>query len=256
MSHIISAPIIEEEFKNLFLYNLLDKLKIYSNLTPIRSHYTGEGYDDNEKIKTKLSNIFIIDKNTPMPPQEFKINLTIQETLLYSLSDLEKMVSELNRKVSNYKLAMMAGENMDATVDRFLFRIQSFMQKRGLPELTGEAVAAIAEIVKIAQLSEKEKEYFYKSLSNGKITKQKFYDILGNTCDEFKSSLSTKQNVQSKCSCPSEISEDSVRYARKSLAIIKAKEDIVAYQNRTPMTLTLGKCSNASTAWHYWLQIV
>lgn len=258
MSHIINEPLLEEEFKNLFIYNLLDRLKIYSSIAPIRSHYNGEGYDDNVKFKEKLSSIFTITQNTAMPPQEFKINLTIAEQNLYSLSDLEKMVSDLNRKISNYKLAMIAGESMEATLDRFLMRIQVFMQKRGASEFTSEAVSAIAELVKIAQLSEKEKEYFYKSLANGKLTKQKFYDILGNTCDEFKSNLdkSPKQPIRTKCNCPSEVLDDSVRYARKSLALMKAKEDMFAYQNRTPLTLTLGKCSNASNTWHYWLQVV
>jgi DNA replication initiation complex subunit (GINS family) len=259
MSHIVNAPVLEEEFKTLFLYNLLDRLKIYSSVAPIRNHYNGEDYDNNESVKHKLSSIFTITQNTAMPPQEFKINLKIGEQVLYSLSDLEKMVSDLNRKISNYKLAMIAGESMDATVDRFLLRIQEFMLKRGLPEFTSEAVGAIAELVKIAQLSDKEKEYFYKSLANGKLTKQKFYDILGNTCDEFKASLDKsrqQQNIKAKCSCPSEISDESVRYSRKSLAIMKAQEDMATFQNRTPLTLTLGKCSNASNAWHYWLQIV
>jgi DNA replication initiation complex subunit (GINS family) len=259
MSNIITAPALEGEFKTLFLYNLLDRLKIYSSIAPIRSHCAGEGYDNNDTIKDKLSSVFNISQNTAMPPQDFQISLKIGEQVLYSMADLEKMVSDLNRKISNYKLAMMAGESMDATVDRFLLRIQAFMVKRGLPDFTSEAVSAIAELVKIAQLSDKEKEYFYKSLANGKMTKQKFYDILGNTCDEFKSGLGKsrqQKNTKSQCNCPSEISDESVSYARKSLAITKAKEDISTFQNRTPLTLTLGKCPSVSNAWHYWLQIV
>lgn len=261
MSQIKSSSIIGDEFRTLFLYNMLDKLKIYSNILPIRAHNRNGIYDDSDLIKTKISNIFTIDKNTPMPPQEYKVNMLIEEKYIYSLAELESFNTELNKKIVNYKLGLMAGESLDATVDRFLRRIQNFMNKKMLPEYAGDVVSVLAQIVKLSQLSEKEKEYFYKSLANGKVTKQKFYDIVSNTCEDFKFEAYKDASALSKalkptCECPSEVSDSSLRFPRKSLALLSASEDIKSFNNRAPLALTLGKCSTSSSLWHYWLQVV
>lgn len=256
MSKLYNPPPTKEEFRVLFQHNLLDKLKVYSNITPLRAHNNGKGYDSADIIKNKMQSIFVIDKNTPLSPYDYKINISIPETSIENLAELEKFTNDLNKKISNHKLGLIAGESLDATTNRFLLRIQNFMDKKELGNYAAEVVSVIGELAKIAQLSEKEKEYYFKSLANGKTTKQKFYDILSYTCEEFKFQITNPPNEEEACYCPSEVADDSPRYSRKSVALMTAKEDITIYQNRSALALSLGKCNTDKKTWHYWMQIV
>jgi hypothetical protein len=258
MNSIVNTPIQPEELKILFRFHILDKLKIYSKLSPLRKHSKGAGYDSSDMIKEKLSTMFDFRNYNATPPHEFRIALKVEEQNLSNLAELEEYIKNLSHRASNYRIALVAGEPIQSTIDRFLLRVQKFMKTRGLENYAGEVVSVIAEIVKLADFDEKEKANFYRSLANNKKTKQLFYDILSNACEEFKRSSPDNLDIpfmeKSKCECPSEYSDYSDRYTRRSLALKHSMETIKAYNNG-PLDLSIARCVTSGATWHYWIQV-
>jgi hypothetical protein len=258
MNSIVNTPIQPEELKILFRFHIMDKLKIYSKLSPLRKHSRGNGYDNAEVVKEKLSAMFDFKNYNATPPHEFRIALKIEEEMLNSLAELEEYIKNLSHRASNYRIALVAGEPIDATIDRFLLRVQKFMKTRGLEQYAGEVVSVVAEIVKLANFNDIEKANFYRSLANNKKTKQLFYDILSNACEEFKRSSPDKLDIpfmeKSKCECPSEYSDYSDRYTRRSLALKHSLDTIKGYDHG-PLDLSIARCVTSGATWHYWIQV-
>jgi hypothetical protein len=243
------------ELRALFRYSLLDRLGVCSPCSPIAGHATSSIFHSSDEIKEKLSKIFIIKTSSAPPPHEFYINLEIEENSLDTLAQLEEYINDLTKKASNYRVALIAGEPTDKLIDKFLSRIQEFMQKKGLSEYAGEVVSAISDIVRISGLTPQEKANFYGSIANNKITKQQFYDILGNTCTEF-----IRQQPEIKCTEKTELSDCveypeyencSPHYIRKSEAVLSAVNE--AERAQEVITMKLIKCLSETRGWHYIL---
>lgn len=248
----------DDEFRLLFQHNLFSMLKIFSKENPIRKFARKGEYDSSEEIQDKIAQVFNFRSPAAPPPHEYYINLNLNKEVA-TLADLNKYIEELQRKVGNYSIAMVAGESFEQVLDKFLIRVNSFLTARGLGSHISDVVAGVATLVKSANFNEEQRINFYRSLANSKLGKQRFYDMLSNTCAEFIKGQTFDELFieRAKCECPYEETDSCDKYPRKSLALHFAHEKLDTLNvGRYAVALSVDRCVVSGAAYHYWIQIL
>jgi hypothetical protein len=251
------TTIEHDEFKLLFQYNMFSMLGIFSAENPMRKLSKMGRYDTASEIREKISTIFDTARPSPPPPHEYYINLNLQKEV-NTLTDLEKYVTELERKIQNYKIAMVAGETVEQSIDKFLLRVMGFMSKRGFETYAADVVETVALLSRTAEFKADERNNFYRALANSKLGKQRFYDMLSNTCTEFLKSQNTDVDFisRAKCECPYSESDSCEKYPRRSLALHYAMQQIKEMRpsENNVLALSVDRCVASGASFHYWIQ--
>lgn len=248
-----------DEFYLLLIHNLFSMLKLFTSENPSRKFARNGRYDTTNEIKEKISVIFNIKSPSAPPPHEFEINIKLEKEIK-TLADLTAYTEELARKASNYRISMIAGEPVDKCINKFLKRVQSFMLMKGMSPYTKDVIEAIATLVRKADFTESEKANFYRAIANNKISKQRFYDMLATTCNEFTKSQKFDEDFisRAKCDCPYESTDSCEKYPRKSLALHYATKQLQELRSTTSseLILSVDRCVASGASFHYWIQTI
>lgn len=249
----------EDEFRLLFQHNFFNMLKIFCFENPTRKLYKNNTYETSVEIKEKIGDIFNFRLPSVPPPHDYFINIKLEKEVK-TLSDLNKYIEELEGKANNYKIALIAGESLKQSIDKFLNRLQNFMASRGLIHHAKDVVEVISRLVAIAEFNEYEKLNFYRALANSKLSKQRFYDILSTTCVEYIKSQNFDPDFikKAKCDCPYEETDSCEKYPRKSIALHYAYKRLQTLNptGEKTMLLSVDRCVSSGASFHFWIQAV
>lgn len=248
---------LKEQFEFLFLYrfNLMEYFKIYNEFHPNKQSMTKDSYDDVKTVQDKIKTLIHYDRPAKSNPSSFPIKITIPETYIETIKDLDDYAVQLNKKRAGFIMnSMHYTEPMQLVYGRFNAALFDVMYKHNLQALQDEAEQAIEYLVESCELTSEEREGFYRDFVNNSTALEAVLSILEQTCLEFITQVFDTETGEEytayDCGCWNhDLGKLKDKYIRKSFALK------VAYQalDYSPMgSLWVYRCPNANgrNIWH------